>query len=42
MKNEKKLYLAPEINVILLTPDLITASNGFDGIDNWSTDIFAL
>ncbi len=41
MKNEKKTYLAPEIGVVTLTPDLITTSSGYDGTDNWSSDIFA-
>ena len=42
MKNEKKTYLAPEITVVTLNAqDMLTASSGYDGTDNWSSDIFA-
>ena len=41
MKKEKMIYQAPEIGIVLLTAgDMLTASSGYDGSDNWANDIF--
>ena len=41
MKHEKKQYLAPAIDVVLLSGDLLTTSGGHDETDNWYNDIFS-
>ena len=41
MKNEKKLYQSPEMEVIKQNgTDMLSASGGNDAFDNWSSDIF--
>ena len=41
MKNEKMIYETPEIKIIPLTAgDMLTASGGYDGFDNWAFDVF--
>ena len=41
MKNEKMIYQTPKIEIVLLTAgDMLTASSGYDGVDNWANDIF--
>ena len=41
MKNEKMIYQTPKIEIVLLTVgDMLTASGGYDGFDNWAFDVF--